>query len=55
MLSSEYNPSLEHEINPFDSEIGIDWPNMHKILSKKDLLGKKLKDRELDGTLPYGY
>ena len=55
MLSSEYNPSLEHEINPFDSEIGIDWPNMHKILSKKDLLGKKLKDRELDGTLPHGY
>lgn len=36
LLTSPYQPEFEHEIQPFDSSIGIDWPNKHPLLSEKD-------------------
>jgi dTDP-4-dehydrorhamnose 3,5-epimerase len=39
LLSSRYQPSLEHGINPFDSDLAIDWPIGDYIVSEKDQLG----------------
>jgi dTDP-4-dehydrorhamnose 3,5-epimerase len=52
LVDSEYNPSLEFDINPFDLELGIVWPEIEKILSAKDALAPDLAMREKNGTLP---
>ncbi|QGU06369.1 dTDP-4-dehydrorhamnose 3,5-epimerase [Corynebacterium occultum] len=36
LTSSEYLPGVEHAIDPFDAELGIDWPDMDYLLSEKD-------------------
>lgn len=36
LLSSEYDPGTEQAINPFDSELGIDWNTKNPILSDRD-------------------
>lgn len=44
LLSSPYSPKEEFEINPFDSEIGIDWPDLKFALSKKDAAAPSLSE-----------
>lgn len=36
LTTSEYQPGVEHGIDPFDAELGIDWPAMDHQLSAKD-------------------
>jgi dTDP-4-dehydrorhamnose 3,5-epimerase len=52
LVDSEYNPSLECDINPFDLDLGIVWPEMKKSLSAKDASAPNLAMREKNGTLP---
>ena len=52
LVDSEYNPNLELDINPFDLELGIVWPDMEKNLSEKDASAPMLAVREESGTLP---
>ena len=42
LLSSEYSPSEEFSINPFDSELDISWPETSLILSEKDKASESL-------------
>jgi dTDP-4-dehydrorhamnose 3,5-epimerase len=55
LLSSQYSPVDEFEINPMDSELNIDWgiPSSEAILSVKDLtaptLGERFAERKLPG------
>ena len=44
LLSSEYSPEEEFGINPFDSDLNIDWPTGDLILSQKDKSAPNLKD-----------
>jgi dTDP-4-dehydrorhamnose 3,5-epimerase-like enzyme len=45
LCDQRYNPSVEREINPLDSEIGIDWPkDIKPLLSPKDAAAQGLKD-----------
>jgi dTDP-4-dehydrorhamnose 3,5-epimerase len=54
LVSSEYSPSDEFEINPFDPDLGIKWPlpKGDYELSDKDRLAPSLREREKDGKLP---
>lgn len=45
LVSSEYEPALEHGIDPFC--VGIDWPEADYILSEKDQEAPALKDAQL--------
>lgn len=36
LLSSEYSPDNEQTINPFDKDLGINWPEMKYQLSERD-------------------
>ncbi|WP_047239483.1 dTDP-4-dehydrorhamnose 3,5-epimerase [Corynebacterium epidermidicanis] len=47
LTTSEYDPSGEHEIDPFDPELGIEWPEMDYVLSVKDKVAPKLAEVEL--------
>lgn len=42
LTSSEYQPGTEHAIDPFDTELAIDWPEMDYVLSEKDRLAGAL-------------
>lgn len=42
LLSSEYDPKTEQAINPFDSELGIDWNTKNPILSDRDISAHSL-------------
>jgi dTDP-4-dehydrorhamnose 3,5-epimerase len=42
--TSYYQPSSERSIRYDDEEISIDWPEMKRIVSNKDLMGISLKD-----------
>ena len=45
LCDQRYNPSGEREINPLDSEIGIEWPmDIEPLLSPKDAAAQSLKD-----------
>ena len=54
LLSSQYSPADEYEINPFDSEIGIGWgiEIAGAILSEKDKNAPSLKTQKANGKLP---
>ncbi|MEE2031157.1 dTDP-4-dehydrorhamnose 3,5-epimerase [Rhodococcus chondri] len=59
LCSSTYNPECEHEINPLDPQIGIDWPTtgrdgrpLHYELSDKDRAAPSLSDAVTAGSLP---
>ena len=54
LLSSQYSPVDESEINPFDSEIGIGWgiEIAEAILSEKDKNAPSLKTQKANGKLP---
>lgn len=52
LTTSEYSSKSEHEINPFDPEIGIDWPYKVSQISKKDELAPGLVALRDSGKLP---
>ncbi|MEJ5997658.1 dTDP-4-dehydrorhamnose 3,5-epimerase [Corynebacterium sp. H130] len=45
LVSSEYEPALEHTIDPFS--VGIDWPQADYILSDKDKEAPSLEEVQL--------
>lgn len=47
LLTSEYSPEKEFEINPFDPELGISWPSKSLILSHKDRSAPNLTNSQL--------
>ena len=47
LLSSAYNKDMEHGIDPFDPEIGVNWPKEDFILSDKDKLAPRIKSAKL--------
>jgi dTDP-4-dehydrorhamnose 3,5-epimerase len=58
LLSSEYSPGDEYEINPFDKELNINWNlesmNKHKlIISAKDSNAPSLQERFHSKKLPF--
>ncbi|MFC9836891.1 dTDP-4-dehydrorhamnose 3,5-epimerase [Rhodococcus sp. NPDC127530] len=59
LCSSGYEPGREHGINPFDPEVGIDWPTTSRsgstlelILSEKDTAAPSLAEAAGAGLLP---
>jgi dTDP-4-dehydrorhamnose 3,5-epimerase len=59
LCSTPYNPEREHEINPLDPEIGIDWPTVGRDgrpleyrLSEKDHAATTLAQVHDAGRLP---
>ncbi|MFF0284368.1 dTDP-4-dehydrorhamnose 3,5-epimerase family protein, partial [Rhodococcus aetherivorans] len=59
LCSTTYNPDREHEIDPFDPQIGIDWPTtgrdgtpLHYELSAKDRMAPSLTQALDDRALP---
>jgi len=59
LCSTTYNPEREHEINPLDPQIGIDWPTtgrdgqpLRYELSAKDQAAPSLADAVAAGSLP---
>lgn len=55
----EYQPELDHEINPLDPDLGIDWPTVGSdgqplefTLSPKDQAAPTLREAEAAGILP---
>lgn len=52
LLSSEYDPSYEYEIDPFDQELAITWGSENPKLSDKDRSAPSLEQRQTDGLLP---
>lgn len=54
LISSPFSPAEEFEINPFDSEIGIEWglPLANLRMSKKDASAPSLVERLKQDKLP---
>lgn len=54
LLSSQYSPVDEYEINPFDSQIGINWSIeiTAAIISEKDRNAPSLETQKANGKLP---
>jgi dTDP-4-dehydrorhamnose 3,5-epimerase len=59
LCSAPYNPGHEHEINPLDPDVGIDWPTQARDgapltpqLSDKDAAGPTLFQVREAGLLP---
>ena len=51
-ITSEYNPEFEHEINPLDLELKIQWPMKKMILSRKDESAPSLNELKNSNLLP---
>ncbi|MGP6174817.1 dTDP-4-dehydrorhamnose 3,5-epimerase [Corynebacterium sp. A21] len=47
LTTAEYQPGVEHGINPFDAELAIAWPEMDYLLSAKDRSAPALQEIEL--------
>jgi len=54
LVSTPYNPSAEHAIDPLDPELALPWPaaELDLVLSEKDSAAPKLADVEALGLLP---
>ncbi|MEV8634664.1 dTDP-4-dehydrorhamnose 3,5-epimerase [Streptosporangium sp. NPDC051023] len=53
LCSEPYAPGREHEVNPLDPAIGIEWPtDLEPILSDKDAAAPTLKEALDAGLLP---
>ncbi|MFI9154906.1 dTDP-4-dehydrorhamnose 3,5-epimerase family protein [Streptomyces sp. NPDC053367] len=51
--SAEYNPSAEHEIDPFDPQLGLPWPSdVEYLVSDRDRGAPTLAEAERAGLLP---
>jgi dTDP-4-dehydrorhamnose 3,5-epimerase len=49
LCDQRYNPVNEHEINPLDPEIGIEWPaGIEPLLSEKDSRAPNLSSMKLE-------
>ena len=53
LLTSTYSPNDEYEINPFDPDINIVWPNSTPQMSPKDATAPNLATRFAEGRLPF--
>jgi dTDP-4-dehydrorhamnose 3,5-epimerase len=53
LLSSEYDPASEKEINPLDSLLGVDWKTSTPVLSEKDQKGPSLESRVKLDEIPH--
>jgi len=51
LLSSQWNPSKEFTINPFDSELAIPWLTQKPIVSDRDREAKSFKYFRKSGNL----
>ncbi|WP_055122319.1 dTDP-4-dehydrorhamnose 3,5-epimerase [Corynebacterium oculi] len=52
LTTSEYQPEVEHGIDPYDPQIGIEWPAGEALLSAKDRQAPSLAEARERGTLP---
>ena len=52
LVSENYNPDREKGINPFDSNIKINWPDINLELSEKDKLANSLEVAGNQNLLP---
>ena len=52
LLSSRYNPGVEHGINPLCPTLAIRWPVPDPILSTKDREAPSLNEAAAQGLLP---
>ena len=55
LCSTPYNPTSEHEVHPFDPDLGIDWgigPEQ-AALSAKDAVAPSLQEAKAAGLLPH--
>jgi dTDP-4-dehydrorhamnose 3,5-epimerase len=52
LLTTQYSPSEEFEINPLDPELGISWPGSSNFMSVKDSSAPDLQTRYQQGNLP---
>jgi dTDP-4-dehydrorhamnose 3,5-epimerase len=51
--SGYYDPSLEREISVDDADVGIEWPDIPTVLSKRDRSAPLLRD--IADTLPFTF
>ncbi|WPF66423.1 MULTISPECIES: dTDP-4-dehydrorhamnose 3,5-epimerase [unclassified Corynebacterium] len=54
LTTSEYQPEVEHGIDPYDSQVGIAWPEVSAsvLLSAKDRQAPGLAEAREQGILP---
>lgn len=53
LCTSSYDPSADHEINPFDRELDITWPRgSEPVLSAKDAAAPSVAEARRIGLLP---
>jgi dTDP-4-dehydrorhamnose 3,5-epimerase len=52
LCSEVYASGREHEVNPLDPQLGIDWPDIPKVLSEKDDRAPSLHEARDAGLLP---
>lgn len=53
LCSAPYSPTGEHEVNPLDPELGIEWPtDVEPLLSAKDAAAPGLAEAAAAGLLP---
>ncbi|MBC3186095.1 dTDP-4-dehydrorhamnose 3,5-epimerase [Corynebacterium sp. zg-331] len=54
LTTSEYQPEVEHGLNPHDAQIGVDWPELAgpPVLSDKDRQALGLAQAREAGILP---
>ncbi|MFI0777864.1 dTDP-4-dehydrorhamnose 3,5-epimerase family protein [Streptomyces sp. NPDC021212] len=51
--STEYNPAVEREIDPFDPALGLPWPDgLDFLVSARDRAAPSLAEAERTGLLP---
>jgi len=51
LLSSQWNPSEEFTINPFDSELAIPWLTQNPVVSDRDREANSFKYFRKSGNL----
>jgi dTDP-4-dehydrorhamnose 3,5-epimerase len=52
LLSSPYNPEMEHAVSAFDPHLGIEWPLMDYVISEKDQSARNITELREAGILP---
>jgi len=53
LVSSTYNPTAEHGIQPLDPELALSWPSrVEPVLSPKDAAAPTLTEAQDSGLLP---
>jgi dTDP-4-dehydrorhamnose 3,5-epimerase len=54
LVSTTYNPAIEHGVHPLDPELGLPWPADAGdfVLSDKDAAAPGIAQAEADGLLP---